>query len=82
MSLLRALGIQAHAPKVAEPWSTLEKRLLCPHCQGAAYVTYPWDATEHQRAQKTREAIEEHRKVCPKGDGMQSTVYTINYPRV
>ena len=82
MSLLSALGIKAFTPKVAEPWSTLEKRLLCPHCQGMAYVRYPWDATDFQRAQKTREAVEEHRKICPKADATEARVYEISYPRI
>ncbi len=80
MGLLQALKVSA--PKVAEPWSTLEKRLLCPHCHGAAYVRYPWDATEHQRLQSTREAIEEHRKNCPKAAATEARVYEISYPRI
>ena len=80
MDSLRALKISA--PKVAEPWKTLEKRLMCPHCGGSAYVMYPWDASDFQRAQKTREAIEEHRKICLKTDGTAHTVYEISYPRI
>jgi hypothetical protein len=82
MNVLSALGIKVSAPKVAEPWLTLEKRLVCPHCQGSAYVVYPWDADEFQRAQKTREAVEEHRKICPKADATEARVYEISYPRV
>lgn len=80
MGLLQALKVSA--PKVGEPWSTLEKRIMCPRCQGSAYVRYPWDATDHQRAQKTREAIQEHIKICPKADVSETTVFQINYPRV
>ena len=80
MDLLRALKVSA--PKVAEPWLSREKRYLCPHCSGQAIVSYPWDATELQRAQLTREAIEEHRKVCPKADAQAARVYEISYPRV
>ena len=80
MDLLRTLKVSA--PTVAEPWSTLEKRLMCPHCSGQAIVTYRWDSTELQRAQKTREAVEEHRKICPKADATEARVYEISYPRV
>lgn len=79
MSLLRALKVST--PKVAEPWLTLEKRLMCPHCQGAAYVRYPWNATSLQRTQATREAVEEHRRICPKADATEARVYEITYPR-
>ena len=82
MGLLSALRITASAPKVAEPWLSKEKRLMCPHCYGAAYVSYPWDATKVERAQKTREAIEEHRKICPKAEATEARVYKIDYPRV
>ena len=82
MSQLRALGISASAPRVAEPWAAKEKRLMCPHCNGQAIVLYPWNADVFQRAELTREAIEEHRKICPKADATEARVYEISYPRV
>ena len=80
MSQQRVLRISD--PRVAEPWATLEKRLMCPHCQGFATVTYPWDATDLQRTLLTREAVEEHRKICPKADATEARVYEISYPRI
>ena len=79
MGLLQALKVSA--PKVAEPWVTLEKRLMCPHCSSAAYVRYPWNATAERRLQLTREAIEEHRKICLKANATEARVYEISYPR-
>ena len=82
MSLLSALGVKASAPKVAEPWTADEKRFLCPHCGGQAIATFSYGATELQRAQESRKAIEEHRKNCPKAAATEARVYKIEYPRV
>jgi hypothetical protein len=80
MDLSRLLKISA--PTVAEPWAAKEKRFLCPHCGGQAIASFPWNADDLQRARLSREAIEEHRKICPKAEATEARVYEISYPRV
>lgn len=62
--------IRASEDRVA-PQDAKEKRLLCPHCQGAVYTS----------PERISEAIDEHRRICTGASVEVGRVYRIDYPR-
>lgn len=56
-------------------------RFTCEACKGTAYVEIPWDATAQIRSSLMKEAVDEHRYVCPVGLPEDMRTYRIHYPR-
>jgi hypothetical protein len=65
----------------AAPWDAKEIRLLCPHgC--TVHVMLPYKPTALARQTVIRDAIDEHRRVCPGAPSDDGRVYSIDYPRI
>ena len=56
-------------------------RLLCPHCSKPVYASFEYPFTAERRQRVIKEAIDEHRKLCPKAPPEAQRVYRIDYPR-
>jgi hypothetical protein len=64
-----------------DPHRAPEVKLLCPHCNGALYVTLAAPYTPQRRQKAIHEAVETHRRECAKAPPEAQRVYQIEYPR-
>jgi len=55
--------------------------LRCDACEKTFGVVFPYQHTVEIRQRLIREASDEHRRVCTKGDAEQRRAYNIWYPR-
>jgi hypothetical protein len=56
-------------------------RLLCPHCSASVFVDVPVGCTALVRQERIKDAVDEHRRLCPSLDSTGEVVYRIDYPR-
>lgn len=72
----RSISETREAPAVAK-----EVKLLCPHCSASVFVSVPYGSTSLARQEFIKEAVEEHRRLCPSLESSNEVVYRIDYPR-
>lgn len=63
------------------PSKAMEAQFTCETCKGTTIVKIPWNALPIERQVRMKDALDEHRVLCPVGFPEDMRRYRINYPR-
>ena len=63
------------------PLDAKEAAFKCPDCHKLAVVVFPYKPTNQERMKVIKEALDEHRKICPAAPPETGRVFEIWYPR-
>ena len=62
-------------------WAPNVDVCVAPHCNNAVYVPLQWPSLAFDRQRRIKEAMDEHRKLCPGAPQSEARVCRIDYPR-